>query len=193
MKKIWNVVFVLMAGLFLMGCSDKFEPTESTIYITSKGEVKSALMEDFEKAYYDFEELSEAVAEEVRAYNLDVNAEVVTLESLTEGAGEVTLLMNYQTVEDYIAFNEVLLFNGTYAEAVAAGYNPAELYDTEGMLADLDSANLDNLKVLVTEESTCIQTSGRIKYVSDNVAVIDKKLARAVEAGKSYPAFVLYK
>ena len=182
MKKTGSFLLVLMTALFLMGCTDKFEPTESTIYITSKGQVQSALMEDFEKAYYDFGELSEAVAEEVKAYNLDVNAEAVTLESLTEGAGEVTLLMNYQTVEDYVKFNDVLLFSGTFSEAAAAGYLPEELYDVEGNSVEVDLESLGDLNVIVTEESVCIQTSSNIKYVSDNATILDKKQAKAMEA-----------
>lgn len=193
MKKTLNFCMILTAVLFLMGCGNKFEPTESTIFITSKGEVQSAIMESFDKAYYDFEELSEDVEKQVKSYCLDVNEEAVTVESLTQGDGEVALLMNYQTVEDYVAFNEVLLFVGTYAEAVAAGYVPEELYDAEGNSIAFDSEELDDLKVVVTEESICVQTSGKIRYVSDNVSIIDKKLARALEAGKSHPAFILYK
>lgn len=193
MKKTLNFCMILTAALFLMGCGNKFEPTESTIFITSKGEVQSAIMESFDKAYYDFEELSEDVEKQVKSYCLDVNEETVTVESLTQGDGEVALLMNYQTVEDYVAFNEVLLFVGTYAEAVAAGYVPEELHDAEGNSITFDSEELDDLKVVVTEESICVQTSGKIRYVSDNVSIIDKKLARALEAGKSHPAFILYK
>ena len=193
MKKTLNFCIILAAALFFGGCGNKFEPTESTIYITSKGEVKSAIMDSFDKAYYDFEELSEDVQKEVKSYCLDVNEDVITVESLTQGEDEVVLLMNYQTVDDYAAFNEVLLFTGTYAEAVSAGYLPEELYDAEGEFVDSDSEELDDLKIVVTEESVCIQTSGRIKYVSDNVSIVGKKLARALEAGKSHPAFVLYK
>ena len=193
MKKTLNFCMILGAMLFLAGCGNKFEPTESTIFITSKGEVQSAIMESFDKAYYDFEELSEDVQKEVKSYCLDVNEEAVAVESLTQGDDEVTLLMNYQTVEDYVAFNEVLLFTGTYAEAVSEGYVPEELYDAEGGFVETDSEELDELKVIVTEESVCIQTAGKIKYVSDNVSIVDKKLARALEAGKSHPAFVLYK
>ena len=193
MKKIWNFCMILAAALLFVGCGNKFEPTESTIYITSKGEVKSAVMESFDKVYYDFEELSEDVQNEVKSYCLDVNEEVVAIEALTQGEDEVTLLMNYQTVEDYTAFNDVLLFTGTYEEAVNAGYVPEELYDTDGEFTEIGSEELDNLKVIVTEESVCIQTSGKIKYVSDNVSIVEKKLARALEAGKSHPAFVLYK
>ena len=42
--------------------------------------------------------------------------------SLTEENEEVTLMMEFQSVDDYTEFNEVLLFAGTFAEAVD-GYN----------------------------------------------------------------------
>lgn len=193
MKKTLNFCMVLAAAIFLSGCGNKFEPTESTIFVTSKGEVHSAIMESFDEAYYDFEELSEDVERAVKSYCLDENEEVVTVESLSQGNDEVSLFMNYQTADDYAAFNEVLLFTGTYAEAASAGYVPEELYNAEGAIVDTESDELDNLKVVVTEESICIQTSGKIKYVSDNVSIVDKKLARALEAGKGHPAFVLYK
>ena len=194
MKRILNFGLVFTIALLVTGCGTKFEPTESTIYVTSKGAVKSAIVESFDKAYYDFEELSEDVQKEVTSYCLDKNnEEAAVVESLTLGDAEVLLFMDFQTVEDYIAFNEVLLFAGTYAEAVASGYIPVELYDAEGLSVSKDSEELDKLKVIVTEESTFIQTHGKIKYVSDNVSIVDKKLARAFEAGKSHPAFVLYK
>ena len=194
MRKTWGFLFALTAALFLAGCNGKFEPTESTIHITSRGEVQSAIMESFDKDYYDYEELSESVQKEVSAYCLDANKEdAITVESLSLEAGEVSLLMNYQTVDDYVAFNDVILFAGTYPEAAARGYLPEELYDTQGERFAEDSEKLSKLKVIVTEESVCIQTNGSIKYVSDNVTIIDKKLAKALEAGASHPAFVLYK
>ena len=194
MKRILNFCLIFTIALLATGCGSKFEPTVSTIYVTSKGEVKSAIVESFDKAYYDFEELSEDVQKEVTAYCLDKNQEeAAVVESLTLGEGEVSLFMNFQTVDDYIAFNDVLLFTGTYAEAVGEGYIPEELYDAEGMSVPTDSEELDKLKVIVTEESISVQTHGKIKYVSDNVSIVDKKLARAFEAGKTHPAFVLYK
>jgi hypothetical protein len=150
-------------------------------------------MESFDKSYYDFDELYKSVEKEVKVYCLDNIEETVTLTSLTEENDSVTLLMDYQTVEDYANFNEVLLFSGTFAQAVAEGYLPDTLHDVEGITAEIDLEKQGDLKVLVTEESVCIQTSGRIKFVSDNVTVLDKKLAKAMEAGKTHPAFVLYK
>ena len=193
MKKSLGIGLILTAAVFLTGCSNQFEPTESTIFVTSDGAVKSAIMESFDKAYYDFDELSEDVEKEVKTYCLDVNEDVITVESLTQNGDMVSLFMNYASVEDYTAFNDVLLFYGTYADAVKAGYVPEELYDAEGQNVEPDMEALDNLKVVVTEESVCIQTSGKIQYTSDNVTIVDKKLARAMEAGMTHPAFVLYK
>lgn len=193
MKKSWRLGALFLLTFCLTGCGERFEPTESTIYITGKGEVKSAVMESFEEDYYDFSELTENVEEEVEAYCLDKNDEALTVEALTCSEDMVTLIMNYQTAEAYAEFNDVLLFAGTCQEASDAGYVPEGLYDAEGEETVYDAEEMKNLKVIVTEENLCIQTSGKIKYVSDNVILLDKKLAKAVETGKSHPAFVIYK
>lgn len=193
MKKSLNFCLILAVMLLLTGCSEKFEPTESTIFITSKGVVHSAVMESFEKTYYDFDELTKNVEDAVESYCLEGNEDAVKINLLTEENDMAVLQMEYQSVEDYAKFNDVLLFSGTFSEAAAAGYVPDELYDTEGQYVEIDMEQQGNLKVVVTEESICIQTSGKIQYVSDNVTVNDKKLARALEAGESHPAFILYK
>ena len=193
MGKKLNFLLILSMALLVSGCSQKFEPTESTIFITSKGLVQSAVIESFDKSYYDFDELYETVEKEVKSYCLDKNEEVVTINSLIEENNSVALLMDYQTATDYAEFNEILLFSGTFSEAAAVGYLPEELYDVEGNSVEVDLDKLGELKVVVTEESVCLQTSGKIKYVSDNVTILDKKLAKAMEAGKTHPAFVLYK
>ena len=193
MGKKLNFLLILSMALLVSGCSQKFEPTESTIFLTSKGLVQSAVIESFDKSYYDFDELYETVEKEVKSYCLDKNEEVVTINSLIEENNSVALLMDYQTAADYAEFNEILLFSGTFSEAAAVGYLPEELYDVEGNSVEVDLDKLGELKVVVTEESVCLQTSGKIKYVSDNVTILDKKLAKAMEAGKTHPAFVLYK
>lgn len=193
MRKALSLCLVLTGTLLLTGCGQKFEPTESTIFVTSKGIVKSAVMESFDEAYYDFEELKGDVEDAVQTYCAEGNAEAVTVKSLANENDVVTLFMEYQTVADYNAFNDMILFSGTLLEAEDAGYIPGELYDAEGQTVELSEEEKSTLKVIMTEESICIQTSGNIKCVSDNVTVVDKRLARAMEAGVEHPAFVVYK
>ena len=193
MKKSLNFWFIFVMALMLSGCGSKFEPTESTIFVTSKEKVQSAVMESFEEPYYNFDELYKEIEKEVKAYCLDKNDELVTMNSLVEENDSVSLLMEYQTVEAYAEFNDVLLFSGSFKEAVDAGLIPETLYTVEGEYAEIDLEEHGKLKVIVTEESVCVQTSGKISYTSDNVVVLDKKLAKAMEAGKNHPAFILYK
>ena len=192
MGKKLDFLLILSMVFLLSGCSQKFEPTESTIFVTSKGLVQSAVIESFDKSYYDFDELYKTVENEVKAYCLDKNEEAVTISSLVEENDSVALLMDYQTVKDYVEFNETLLFSGTFSEAATAGYLPEELYDAEGNSVEVDLEGLGALNVIVTEESVCLQTSSNIKYVSDNVTILDKKMAKVMEAGKTHPAFVLH-
>ena len=192
MKKSLSLCLVLTGALLLSGCSQKFEPTESTIFVTSKGVVRSAVMESFDKGYYNFEELSGDIESAVQAYCSDGNEGAIVVESLTEENEMVTLQMQYESAAVYSEFNDMILFSGTLSEAKAAGYSLNELYDTQGQQVEM-TAEEDTLKVIITEEDVCIQTSGKIKYVSDNVTIIDTKLARALEAGVKHPAFVVYK
>lgn len=193
MKKSLSLCLLLTGTMILAGCGQKFEPTESTIFVTSKGVVRSAIMESFEEDYYNFEELKSDVEAAVQSYCSDGNEGAVVVESFAEENDVVTLMMQYQTAEDYSAFNDMILFSGTLAEAEDAGYIPGELYDAEGQSAELSDEEKNSLKVIVTEESICVQTSGMIRCVSDNVTMVDKKLAKAFEAGVEHPAFVVYK
>ena len=193
MRKSLGLCLVLTGALLLSGCSQKFEPTESTIFVTSKGVVKSAIMESFEKGYYNFEELSGEIENTVQAYCSEVNEGAVVVESLTEANDMVTLQMQYADAAVYSEFNDMVLFSGTLSEAQAAGYSFDELYDLEGQQAELTAEEENTLKVIITEEEVCIQTSGKIKYISDNVTMIDTKLARALEADVEHLAFVVYK
>lgn len=193
MKKLWSFCLILIPVLFMTGCGDKFEPTESTVFVTSKGIVKSAVMESFDEEHYSFAELSQEVDEEVNEYCQENGAETVIVDSLTEDAGTVTLMMTYQSAEDYETFNDLLLFSGTVSEAIEEGWHPETLLDRDGQPAELDEEKSGELKILVTEENICVQTSGKIRYVSDNVTVRDKKMAKVMEAGKTHPAFIIYK
>ena len=193
MKKSISLCLLLAGTILLTGCSQKFEPTQSTIFVTSKGTVKSAIMESFEEEYYNFEELKNDVEKMVQDYCKETSENAVVVESFTEENDAVTLMMQYETVQDYNDFNDMILFSGTLLEAEDAGYIPGELYDMEGQMVSLNEEEKGSLKVIVTEESISIQTSGKIRCVSDNVTILDNKLAKALEAGVEHPAFVVYK
>ena len=126
MGKKLNFLLILSMTFLMSGCDQKFEPTESTIFITSKGLVQSAVIESFDKSYYDFDELYETVEKEVKAYCLDKNEEAVTISSLVEENNSVALLMDYQTVEDYVEFPSISYNSSGKYPAAAASENVPE-------------------------------------------------------------------
>ena len=132
MRKSLGLCLVLTGALLLSGCSQKFEPTESTIFVTSKGVVRSAVMESFDKGYYKFDELSKDIESAVQAYCSDGNEDAVVVESLTEENDMVTLQMQYANAAVYSEFNDMILFSGTLSEAKLAGYSFGELYNPQG-------------------------------------------------------------
>ena len=193
MKKSLGLCLLLTGTILLTGCSQKFEPTESTIFVNSKGVVKSAIMESFDKGYYDFEELKGDAESAVQAYCSESAADSVVLESITNENDVVTLMMQYKTVQDYYEFNDMILFVGTLSEVEAAGYILEDFHDAEGQPVELSEEEKSTLKAVVTEENVCIQTNGKIRCVSESVEILDNKLARVMEAGATHPAFVVYK
>ncbi len=200
MKRLTSFLLIMMVALMAVGCGAKFEPEETAIYITSKGEVRSAVIESFEESYYDLEELRSDLEKSIDDYCLDQGESCITLETLeiNEETGNAELWMEYETVEDYGAFNNVLLFHGTVAEAKEEGYfedtyfEDTELLDTDGDYAELSEED-DEYQVIISDEAICIQTSGKILYVSDNVSIEGKKLAKAFETSAEHPAYVIYR
>lgn len=194
MKKSLKILLAVGLAACVAGCEkkDEFKPTESTIYVKSNGKVQTAVMDTFEESYYDLEELQEEVEYSIEEYCEIYGKDAVKLKSLKMKEEDVQLYMNYASVDDYQQYNDVLLFQGTLEEAERTGYLQEMTFtDTDGNEVKLPDDG-DYLAV-ITEESLCIQTSGKIHYVSNNVSVQGKKKAKSYEASESHPACIIYK
>ena len=62
-----SLVCVLMTGLF-SACGKSLEADRDTVYVQKRGAIISAAIADFDKDYYDEEELKSFVEERVEAY-----------------------------------------------------------------------------------------------------------------------------
>jgi len=85
---------------------------------------------------------------------------------------------DYETVDDYTAFNGVELYEGKIVQALAAGYD----FDTDFAGVDKDGSVTgvtrgdilaqEDLKVVIIKANTDVKIDGKILYVScDNVTV----------------------
>ena len=179
----------------LAGCGGSV-PAESTIALYKKGKITDTIVEEFDKDFYDSEELQSEIESELAEYNKNFAADHVTLKKFEVKDGTATLQLVFDGSEYYEDYMEMTLFTGTVAEARAEGYElTGELLGADGAqtsLDSLDSADEAQVLVLETDETVQVQTPGTILAVSagGNVSVTGKKQAAVADGGLSY---IIYK
>ncbi len=124
MKKLFSICLVCLAAAGLMtGCGKSLEADRDTVYVQKKGSVTSAAIADFDKDYYDEEELKKYVDERVADYQEQHGEDSVSIDKFSVEEGVAKLYINYKGYEEYQDFNEVTLFSGTVPQALAEGFD----------------------------------------------------------------------
>lgn len=122
-KTLLMTAVVMTVLLTVTGCgASKGEVTAVTI--DKDGHVSNVIYEQFDKEYYDLQELSDMATQEVSEYNSEYLEPRITLdkvEAIDEGSF-ARVSMKYDSAEDFSNFNDEDLFYGTIEEALAAGY-----------------------------------------------------------------------
>lgn len=175
------LIATLCIALMTMICAcDPLNPSKigsTTIFVDKEGKVTETVVEDFSMPQYSQDELNTQIAEEMAAYNATAGEDTVTLEYFTVENSIVKTQMTFRTAADYAAFNNVPFFNGTIADALAAGYtldvilkNPANEDETIGIHEIL---TMQDKNVLIIESATRLRTESKILYVSEDTVIID--------------------
>lgn len=81
-RALISLVACAMMSVLLIGCGQKKLPTESELEIGKKDTVTSALVESFEKDFYDLEEFRDMAALEIALYNEAAGEERISLKRL---------------------------------------------------------------------------------------------------------------
>ena len=168
MKKFGQIVlvFLLSVGMFT-GCGTSYKADESTVFVLKDGKIVSTDVENFDEKTYDKDGLKEYVKNEIDTYNEKNGKGSVSLKKLDTGEKKATLTIAYRTAEDYQKFNDMELYTGSVAEALAAGYS------FDGSFASVkngkikaceSSAFLDDssCKVVVIRGNTNVKVKGTI-------------------------------
>lgn len=198
MKKIICVGFtmILCMGL-LSGCSKKTDVDTSTVFIEKKGKITSVDVEALDKDYYDEAELESYITDHVNDYTSE-NGNTVEMASFTVTDQVAKLQMQYDSYEDYTAFNGIELYDGTVVEAEAAGYD----FDTDFISAsDEDTKKVskddvladDNNKVVIIKANVDVKVDGTILYVSkENTKLTEKNKVSITGEGSAEEAALTY-
>lgn len=191
------VILVLCIAFIGCGCGEDTEEKyrkadKNTLFIASDLTVVCTIIDSLDKEYYDAEELRTFIDSEIQKYNYSILTEAVSLIDLSvnETAG-VRLILKYGSAGHYTAFNQEMLFIGTIAEAMEAGYDfdtPFYKYDSLDEVALADAVYNVSDYVVIMEPTTdmVINVPEKIKFIGADVEKIDKATAQVKENCRSY-------
>lgn len=187
MKKVLLYTFLLLSFIMLNGCKKEEifltadDVTANTFLIKRNGSLHVAIVEDFDKSYYNLSELNEFVAKEVNAYNQKVGSEEVTIEELELKNGKAVLILGYSKMAHYSAFNNMpAAYFGAWQDVDLE--LPSQYVDAKkNTVVDEETAmKNDKNKVLVLYEPYEIIVEGDVRYYSDNAELVDKNKVRSM-------------
>ena len=198
MKKfmVWALVAVMCLGMFA-GCGASYAADESTVFVLKDGSIVSTDVEDFDEGTYDADGLKDYVDQTIDTYNEENGKELVKCKDLTVKDKKAVLTLEYASASDYQKFNDIELFTGSVAEALAAGYtfdaDFASVSDSEIKACDSSEfLNDPSYKVVIIKGNTNVQVKGTIAFASiqntsdvDNRTISIREGASLLDSGKN--------
>lgn len=185
----WKTILMIMAAACIMaGCGSLGvkAPEMSTISIQKDGKIMQTIVDQFERNYYDVDELEKMTQEKIKRYSNE--ADDIICESVEEKDGMIIVKMTYQTDSDYTDFNNRELFYGTVSEASKQGYALSDLVSKDGTsISETELSELSENHVVVIQtaagEELGVNVYDKILYTSGNITLSGKKDA-IIEAGE---------
>ncbi|NLG02248.1 MAG: hypothetical protein GX567_00195 [Clostridia bacterium] len=201
MRKYRMIMFLGICMLFLMisGCSKKeISVCETTVVVGKDGSITSAVVESFDKEYYNSAGLEAMANEEINEFNQSEHVKETGKATLSkfEVADQVAkLYVKFDQAEGYAAFNQTDFFQGKVSEAYERGYSfDVSLKNAQGAQVIGKEELLEKGKnhILILEEPVCVSVPKEILFYSSNVELIDDKSARVSSESQGL-AYILYK
>ncbi|TAH67886.1 MAG: hypothetical protein EWM47_08630 [Anaerolineaceae bacterium] len=187
MKRALICMISILCILMLAGCKKEEifittdDITSDTMLVKRNGSLYVAIIEEFDKSYYNLDELNEFISKEVNAYNNKVGSTEVTIEELGLKNGKAVMILGYSKMAHYSAFNSMpAAYFSASTENVALEL-PAQYVDArkDTMVAsDVAMKNGKN-QVLVLYEPLEIIVEGDIRFYSDNLTLVEESKAKS--------------
>ncbi|WP_455717016.1 hypothetical protein [Anaerosporobacter sp.] len=185
MKKITLVLLSTLLLVGMTGCGkDKIsisaeDVTTNTIVIKKDNTVQSSIIEDFNKDYYNKEELKTFINEEVAVYNKENGENQIKMHSLHVKDQKASVVFNYNDIEDYSSFNgtSAKLITTEQALKEESILSVLEFVDskTKDTVSRETAFSKEDATVLIIQEPLDIRIDGTILYYS-NVVKLEKNV-----------------
>ena len=211
MKKARLMLAAAAAGILLAGCSaggaGSFSPDRSCVYITSDGDIKSALVLETEETFEaDADELREFLESAVERFNEKTGGsegeEVpVSLDSCSVQDGEMPAVFGYRSAADLIAFRQsdenedtsnsfTSIEVKSAADAGTAGWLAGEFQTADGKaVSGLDITKEQKALAVNVQGGGVLETEGQVLYMSNGVETISDTAVTVPEGQTSVVVF----
>lgn len=181
MKKWRLFALLIMCICLLAGCKKAYTTLSgnvetNTILVKEDGKVQTAIVEDFDKEYYDQDTLKAFIEATVSDFNTLTGENTVKVGSLKINDEVAKVLFTYKDMDTYASFNDVEAKFMTVEEADANNLLPETFYDVKGTEEVSKSKILEKgkYKVIVLNEEYDVVVDGKIKYYSGAVPINSK-------------------
>lgn len=197
MKRIVLYILLTSTCFSLIGCKGEAKSLSAkdievnTILIRNDGAIQSGDVEDFDKPYYNEEELKNFIIDDVTEFNVTAGKDVVTMNSFAINDLTAKLVLTYADIDDYVNFCKVDAKLLSTAEALIDKDIPATLTSVskEKSFTKAEALQDDNYKVLIIKEPLDVRVQGNIKYYSNAVLLNDS----AVQTEEDGISIIVYK
>ncbi len=181
MKKAVLYTILVISFILLAGCKRKNiklntkDAEANTVVIKKDGTVQAATVEEFSKEYYSLDALSNFITKEINKFNKTVGSETaITIDSLEMNGKTAVLILTYQNLDTYAAFNEV--------EAVTVGVDalsssklelPDVFVKEDGgaYVKQEEALKNEKYKVVMINDNVNLMVEGSIKYYANCILV----------------------
>lgn len=182
MKKRIRAVCMLAVVFLLTGCQKSFDPSASSLYIQKDGKLTQAIVESFEQDFYSLDGIRSMTEKEVDTYNQSFGEEKIAINRLEVQDDTLYLLLDYADADAYSQYNEAYCFVGTVDDALSAGL-PFDMVFKDKSYEECTAAKATEKKsnhVAVLKEEGMVELEGPVKYVSNNVEIIEDRLVQVM-------------
>ncbi len=197
MKKISQMILVLMAATMLAGCTGESEVAEqgNSVQVSKDGSIIGVLVSVLDQSYYNSEELKSMIETEISETNTAIGTTKVELEDYQcDSAGNVKVKIKYADSDAYLAFNGGSFYCGDAVTAKEAyGLYGVFLDVKDGKITTEDAVVSEDAKVVVLSENMNVIVPGKIVAITDNVEMIGKKSASVNLKNEEDLAYIVYK
>lgn len=177
MKKKITALMVSLSMILLTGCQSMGAVDVTTLQIKSDGAISIALVESFDKSYYDITELEASIDSAVSKYNSEAGSGSVSLKEVKQKESNAVVEMEYASAKDYQEFNQIPFYVGDVDNAYLAGYEFDELTSVSGDGSTIGMVEAEDAgyTVVAVQEKINIKVPGKVLYTSDTVSAVSAK------------------